>query len=117
RRHGGSGPTVAALKVCWDTDEARARKQAHELWPTEGLPGQLSQELPMPLHFEQVSSVVTEDMVADKVVCGPDPERHVAAITAYLDAGFDELYVNQIGDDLDGFLDFFTKDVGPRLGL
>jgi hypothetical protein len=29
RAGGASGPTIAALKVCWDTDEARARKQAH----------------------------------------------------------------------------------------
>ena len=115
RSSGGSGPAVGAVKVCWDPDEARARKQVHSLWPTEGLPGQLNQELPMPSHFEQVASLVTEDMVAEKVACGPDPERHVAAITEYLEAGFDELYINQIGDDLPGFLDFWTKELRGRL--
>jgi G6PDH family F420-dependent oxidoreductase len=115
KEHGGRGPTIAALKVCFDTDEARARKQAHELWPTTGLPGQLSQELPMPLHFEQAASIVTEDMVAEKVPCGPDPERHLKAISQYLDAGFDEVYINQIGPDQKGFLEFYRKELEPRL--
>jgi G6PDH family F420-dependent oxidoreductase len=117
KSQGGSGPTMAALKVCWDTDEARARKQVHELWPTVGLTGQLSQELPMPLHFEQAASIVTEEMVAEKVACGPDPERHINAISAYLEAGFDEVYINQIGPDQAGFLDFYVKELAPRLAL
>ena len=113
--HGGTGPSIAALKVCWDQDEKRARKLAHELWPTDVLGGQLNQELHMPAHFASAVELVTEDMVADVVACGPDPERHVAAISAYLDAGFDEVYVNQIGPDQEGFFDFFSREVRPRL--
>jgi G6PDH family F420-dependent oxidoreductase len=117
RSSGGRGPTLGTLKVCWDTDASRARKLAHSLWPTDGLPGQLNQELPMPAHFEQASTLVTEDMVADSVPCGPDPARHVQAITEYLDAGFDEIYLSQIGDDLPGFLRFWNQELRPRLGL
>jgi G6PDH family F420-dependent oxidoreductase len=115
RRQGGNGPTVAAMKVCWDAEETIARKLAFELWPTEALSGQLSQELPMPAHFEQVASVVTEEMVADAVACGPDPERHLRAISEYLEAGFDELYISQIGPDLAGFLSFYEKELRPRI--
>jgi G6PDH family F420-dependent oxidoreductase len=117
RKQNGSGPTVGALKVCWDEDEARARKLAHELWPTECLPGQQMQELPMPAHFAEAASLVTEDMVAEKVACGPDPERHVEAISQFLEAGFDQVYVNQIGTAWPGFLEFFNKEVRPRLSL
>lgn len=115
RGQGGSGPTIGAVKVCFDTDEARARKLAHELWPTDCLPGQLNQELAMPDHFEQASSIVTEEMVASTIACGPDPERHVQAIGRYVEAGFDEVYVNQIGPDQAGFLDFFRTELAPRL--
>jgi G6PDH family F420-dependent oxidoreductase len=116
RAGGGSGPTIAAVKVCWDTDESRARKQAHALWPTECLPGQLNQELAMPAHFEQAVSVVSEDMVAERIPCGPDPDRHLTAIGEYIDAGFDEVYINQVGDNLDGFLGFWEKELRGRLG-
>jgi G6PDH family F420-dependent oxidoreductase len=117
REHGGKGPSIGAVKVCWDQDEKRARKLAHELWPTECLPGQLSQELPLPAHFESAADLVTEEMIGDTLACGPDPERHVGAISAYLEAGFDEVYVNQIGPDQEGFFDFYAKEVRPRLGV
>src|SRR6202044_2248954 len=88
RKNGGRGRAIAALKVCWDEDEQVARKRAYELWPTEGVEGQLPQELALPSHFEAAAAHVTEDMVAEQIACGPDPERHLAAIEKYLDAGF-----------------------------
>jgi len=115
RRQGGRGPAVAALKLCWAEDEAAARKLAFDLWPNSGVPGELSQELPMPAHFEQASQNVTEDMVAEGITCGPDPERHAAAIRPYLDAGYDEVYVNQVGKDQAGFFDFWQRELRPRL--
>lgn len=117
REQGGEGRVIGAVKVCWGNDEAQARKVAHELWATELLPGQLNQELSVPKHFQEGASLVTEDMVAEQVTCGPDPERHAAAISAYLEAGFDEVYVNQIGRDQGGFRDFYRRELGPRLGL
>jgi G6PDH family F420-dependent oxidoreductase len=115
RRQGGTGPTVAAVKVCWGEDEHQARASAHRLWATECLPGQLNQELPTPAHFQQAAQLVTEDMVAEQISCGPDPERHVKAIAAYLEAGFDEIYVNQIGPQQGEFLKFFENELRPRL--
>jgi G6PDH family F420-dependent oxidoreductase len=116
REHGGDGPAIAAVKVCWDEDEARARRLAHELWPTDLLPGQLNQELALPSLFEAASSLVTEASVAERISCGPDPERHAAAIAAYLEAGFDKVYVNQIGPEQAGFIEFFNKELRQRLG-
>ncbi|MCW3066613.1 MAG: class F420-dependent oxidoreductase, partial [Solirubrobacterales bacterium] len=99
RDHDGRGPAQGGFKVCWAADEAEARRTAHRLWPNEALPGELAQILPSPRHFEQASEIVTEDMVAEQVPCGPDPEPVVAKIREFLDAGFDEVYVNQIGPD------------------
>ncbi len=115
RKQGGSGPVIGAVKLCWNLDEATAVKTAHQLWPTECLPGQQMQELPMPAHFEEAASLITEDMVREKIPCGPDPERHVEAINAFLEAGFDEVYINQIGTDWPGFLDFYRRELAPRL--
>jgi G6PDH family F420-dependent oxidoreductase len=112
---GGQGPKQGGLKVCWGRDEAAARKTAHELWPNTLLPGQLSQELALPSHFEQASSLVAEDDLAEVIACGPDPERHLESIQKYLDAGFDEVYVSQIGKDQDGFFEFYRRELAPRL--
>jgi len=77
---GGDKPAHTGTKVCFMEDETAARKTAHRLWANEQLPGELAQELPTPQHFEQAASLVTEEMVAEAVVCGPDPERHVKNI-------------------------------------
>ena len=117
RDQGGNGTTVGLVKVCWAADEVAAAKVAFERWPTVAVAGELSQELPTPAHFEQASSIVTPDMVTDKIVCGPDPERHADMLRRYLEAGYDEVYVGQIGEDQRGYFDFFNRELRRRLGL
>ncbi len=104
------------LKVCWAGDEAQARKTVHRLWPNEALPGELAQILPTPEHFEQASELVTEDMVAEDVPCGPDLDRHLEAIREYERAGFDELYVSQIGSEQDEFFAAYREHILPQMG-
>jgi G6PDH family F420-dependent oxidoreductase len=115
RRAGGSGPAMGALKVCWAEDEGDARKLAYELWPTSGIPGQLSQDLPTPAHFEQAASLVSEEAANEGHPCGPDPDAYVAAVGDYADAGFDEVALTQIGPDQDGFFRFYERELKPRL--
>jgi G6PDH family F420-dependent oxidoreductase len=116
REHSRNGAIVqGGLKVCWDEDAARARSTVHRLWPNEGLPGELAQILPTPEHFEQASQLVTEEMLAADTPCGPDVESHVVAIKAYADAGFDELYVNQIGPEQDAFFEAYREHVLPQV--
>ena len=103
------------IKVCWDRDESKAIETAHRLWPNDALPGELAQVLPTPEHFEQASELVTPDMVAAEVPCGPDLERHIEKINEYAEASFDELYIQQIGPEQDGFFEVYRDHVLPRL--
>jgi hypothetical protein len=54
-------------------------------------------------------------MIGESMACGPDLDRHVAQLQAYLDAGFDEVYVQQIGPDQEGFFSVYEREVLPRL--
>jgi G6PDH family F420-dependent oxidoreductase len=112
---GGSKPVQGGLKVCWGPDEQQAVRTAHRLWANEQLPGELAQILPTPRHFEQASQLVTPEMVGEAVVCGPDADRHVQQIRSYLDAGYDEVFVQQIGPDQEGFFRFWSQEVLPKL--
>jgi G6PDH family F420-dependent oxidoreductase len=114
RAAGGEGPVHAGTKVCYGSDEAEARRTAHRLWPNEVLPGELAQVLPTPEHFEQAASLVTEDMVAEAVPCGPDLERHIESVQEYADAGVDELYIQQIGGGHAQFFEAYAREVLPR---
>ena len=115
RELGGTGPALGSFKACWGEDEASARKLAHELWPTSGIPGQLHQDLPTPAHFEQAASLVTEEAATEGTPCGPDPEPYVAAFRPYAEAGFDEVAITQIGPDQEGFFRFYERELRPRL--
>jgi G6PDH family F420-dependent oxidoreductase len=115
RDQGGKGPSMVGVKVCWGPDEEEAINTAHRLWRSSVVSGELAQELPAPAHFDQASELVTREATAEAFPCGPDPERHVAAIRPYLEVGFDELYVSQIGGGQAEFLKFFDKEVRPRL--
>ena len=48
------------------------------------------------------------------MTCGPDPERHLAAIQRFLDAGFDEVSVLQMGPDQAGMIRFYEREILPR---
>ncbi|GAB3648613.1 TIGR03557 family F420-dependent LLM class oxidoreductase [Streptomyces sparsus] len=115
RSGGGTKPVLGGLKVCWDADRDRAVRTAHRLWPNLRLPGELAQLLPTPAHFEQAGELVTEDMMAEALTCGDDVQQHVESVQAYDRAGFDEVYVGQIGPDQQGFFDFYRAEVLPAL--
>jgi G6PDH family F420-dependent oxidoreductase len=117
RSNGGGDRLVqSGTKVCWGADEAECVKTVHRLWPNEALPGELPQVLPTPAHFEQACELVSEQMIAESVVCGPDTDRHVAELQQFADAGIDEVYVQQIGGDHEGFFAAYAEHVLPRLG-
>ena len=67
-----------------------------------------------PSHFEEGARPLTEDEVARSITCGPDPEVH-APSRKYVEAGYDEIFVAQVGDDQRGFLDFYSKELRPIL--
>ncbi len=112
---GGDKVCQAGTKVCFGPDEAECVKTVHRLWPNEGLPGELAQVLPTPAHFEQASTLVTEEMVAESVPCGPDVDRILESFREFADAGFDELYVSQIGPRQSEFIEVLERELLPRL--
>jgi coenzyme F420-dependent glucose-6-phosphate dehydrogenase len=111
----GSGkPSIGQVSVCWAADEAAARKTALEWWASAAVPGELSQELPLPRHFEQAVSLVREEDIAKTIVCGPDPQPHLEAIQKFLDLGVQNIYIHQVGPDQDGFFNFYKQQILPK---
>jgi G6PDH family F420-dependent oxidoreductase len=115
REAGGDGPKFGQVTICWADTEEQARRTARESWPNVAIHGEASQELSLPSHFEALTASVTEDQVAESVSCGPDPEVHLNKIRPYLDAGFDRVYIHQIGPDQMGFLEFARRALLPAL--
>ena len=92
----------AGFKAAYADSEEEGARLAYEKWPNAGVPGELSQVLPSPKHFEQAAQLVTQDMVQESFVCGNDPEAHLEMIDQYAEAGFDEVYVANTGPHYPG---------------
>lgn len=113
---GGKGPRYGQMTVCWGQDEAKALQTAHEIWPNAGIPGELGQELPTPTHFEQAAQLVTPEKIGESVVVGPDASTYLAKIEEYVKAGFNHVYIHQIGPEQEAFIRFAEREILPRFG-
>ncbi|MFK4108536.1 LLM class F420-dependent oxidoreductase [Streptomyces sp. NPDC002176] len=116
-RHGGTGrPSVGQLPVSFDTDRDAAIRRAHDQFRWFGLGWKVNAELPGPDSFDQATRFVTEDDVASAIPCGDDPEAFVAAVRPYVDAGFTEVALVQIGGPTQpAFIDWSEKTLLPAL--
>lgn len=110
---GGTGPRIGQLTVCWAGSEEEAVATAHRVWPNAAIPGQLSQDLPTPKHYEMASTLVTEELVAAEIVCGPDPQPVAEQLRSMEAAGLDHIHLHQVGPDQEGFLRFWVDEVRP----
>jgi G6PDH family F420-dependent oxidoreductase len=115
RSAGGKGVTQGGMKVCWAASADAAAKTAYRLWGFEGVGGQSAQELPSWTEFEALAETSSPEQIAEHVPCGPDPERAAEQIKAYIDAGFDEVYISQMGPDQAGGITFLAEQVLPLL--
>jgi G6PDH family F420-dependent oxidoreductase len=113
---GSDKPKYGQLTVSVDDDEARARRVAYERWRFS-VPGwKVMAELPNPINFEAATAHVREEDVAENISCGPDVDRHAAAIRRWTDAGFDRVAVVQAGEP-ERFFQMWERELRPRLGV
>jgi probable non-F420 flavinoid oxidoreductase len=115
RGAGGRGPVNLQVHVCWAPDDDVALRQAHELWAPASIGGDVAWDLELPEHFEHIARFVTPEQVAETVVAGADPARHVDRLQALAALGFDEVYVHHIGHEHAAFLDVYAEHVLPEL--
>ncbi|MFG1661176.1 TIGR03557 family F420-dependent LLM class oxidoreductase [Micromonospora chersina] len=112
---GGDKPCQAGFKAAYADSEDEGVRIAYERWPNAGVPGELSQVLPSPRHFEQAAQLVQPEMMKESFVCGRDADAHLEMIDKYAKAGFDEIYVANTGPHWQGLFDLYEREVLPRL--
>ena len=111
----GGKPCQGGVKVAWADTEDEGVDHAHRLWANAGLPGELAQVLPSPQHFEQASQLVTRESTAESIVAGNEVDRHVEQLRDYVDAGYDEVYVANMGPHYLAMIEAYGRDVLPQL--
>jgi hypothetical protein len=65
--------------------------------------------------LKAAAELVKEDDIAKKIVCGPDPQAHLDEIRKYAQAGFDHVYVHQVGPEQEECIRFYEREIFPAM--
>ena len=104
------------MPISFDTDRDAAIERAHAQFRWFGGGWKVNSELPGPPAFDAASQFVTPDDVADSIPCGDDVDAVVAATKPWVDAGFTQLALCQIGGDTQpGFVEWAERELLPAL--
>ena len=109
------GPKYAECLLAYAESEDQALKVLHERFRFS-LGWSVQSEVPTVEGFEAASQYVRPEDLKESAGVGPDPESHLAAIRKYVDAGFDHVVLTAPGPEQAQFIDFFERELRPRLG-
>ena len=104
---------IGQIPICWDTDRDRAVERAHEQFRWFAGGWAVNADLPTPAGFEGASQFVRPDDIAEAISCGPDLDAIAETAKTYVDAGFTDLAIVQVGDE--GQTEFLDEAAQPLL--
>lgn len=107
-------PRMLQIKVSFAESEAQAVKQAVREWPNGGMPFPKA-DIRNPEDFEAMSKLVRPENFKNRVLMTPDLDEHVAQIQHYIDLGFGEIYIHNVGRNQEEFITAYGDRVIPKL--
>jgi probable non-F420 flavinoid oxidoreductase len=117
RSAGGRGPLVVQVHLSYAGDEDTALRVAHEQWRTNVFAPPLCWDVDSVETFDEAAKHVPLEAMRDSVQVSADPDRHAAWLNDLVDIGFDEIYLHQVGQEQQEFLDVFGAKVLPQLDV
>jgi len=109
-------PKLLQIHVSWAETQAVAESNAIREWPNGGMPFP-KQDIKNPEDFANIAKLVRIEHFANRMLISPDLEEHTAQIQKFVDMGFDEIYLHNVGRDQAAFISTFGTEVLPNLNL
>jgi G6PDH family F420-dependent oxidoreductase len=113
---GGGKPRVGQVPICFDHDQDAAIERAHELMRWFSLGWKVNSELPGTAAFAAASANTRPEDVAESIACGDDVAAVVEAVRPYVEAGYTDVALAQIGRGSQrDFTDWAATELLPEL--
>ncbi len=113
---GTDKPRVGQVAIAYDANRDAAVHRAHEQFRWFGLGWKVNSDLPNPDAFEGATELITPGQVAAQLSCGSDVEEHVEKIKPFIEAGFSEIAIVQIGAGTQAqFTEWAERELLPAL--
>ena len=111
----GAGPSrsIGQIPICWGPDKDDAIALAHEQFRWFAGGWAVNADLPTPAGFAGASQFVRPDDVASSIACGPDLDELAESVKPFLDAGFTDVALVQVGNQRQQ--EFLDTVAGPLL--
>jgi coenzyme F420-dependent glucose-6-phosphate dehydrogenase len=91
-----------------------AMQNALTEWPNGGMPFP-KQDIRSPEDFAEIARLVRPENFKNRMLISPDLDEHRAYIQQFVDLGFDEIHVHNVGRNQEQFIKAFSEQVIPRL--
>ncbi|WP_230670369.1 TIGR03557 family F420-dependent LLM class oxidoreductase [Rathayibacter sp. Leaf248] len=108
--------TIGQIPICWAPDKEQGIALAHEQFRWFAGGWAVNADLPTPAGFSGASKFVRPEDVAEQIACGPDLDELAESFLPYIEAGFTDIALVQVGDELQQrFLDEAADGLLERL--
>ena len=109
-------PKLLQIHVSWAETAAVAEANAVREWPNGGMPFP-KQDVRHPEDFANMAMLVRPEHFTNRVLISADLDEHAAHIQRFVDMGFDEVHVHNVGRNQAEFIAAFGEKVLPQLRL
>ena len=117
-REAGKDPNafryILQLHLSWAPTDEEALRNAMVEWPNGGMKFP-KQDIRSPLDFEQMAKLVRPEDFQGRMLISSDPDRHREQIQKFLDLGFDQIYLHNVGRNQAEWIEVFGREVLPKL--
>lgn len=115
RDAGGTGPAMLQVHLSWAPTQQEADDVAHHQWRANVAPEEVAQYLPTPEHFDAVTEYAPRHLVREAVWISDQAQWHVEHILEALEAGFETIYLHQVAQVQQPWLDFAGEHILPAV--
>jgi G6PDH family F420-dependent oxidoreductase len=109
-----SMPKILQLHLSWAPTDEQAMVNAMVEWPNGGMKFP-KQDIRSPQDFAAIAKLVRPEDFEGRMLISSDPEAHRREIQRFLDMGFDQVYLHNVGRNQDEWIDVFGREVLPGL--
>ena len=103
---------IGQIPISWDPDKGAAIARAHDQFRWFAGGWAVNSDLPTPAGFAGASQFVRPEDVAESIACGPDLDELAESARPFVDAGFTDVAIVQVGDELQ---DRFVAEIAEPL--
>ena len=109
-------PKLLQIHVSWAPSHEEAEANAVREWPNGGMPFPKG-DIRNPEDFANMAKMVRPEHFANRVLISADLDEHAAHIQRFVEMGFDEVHLHNVGRNQAEFIAAFGERVLPQLRL